>query len=110
VVLLADSCEAASTALQSRGEEQIEELVNQIVDEIMLEGGLDESGLTLGDVHTIKESFAETLKGRFHIRPKYPGQRTSDKLDPIQQDPSTTRPGDHVVALPEPDMPDPAEG
>ncbi len=110
VVLLADSCEAASTALQSRGEEQIEELVNQIIDEIMLEGALDESGLTLGDVHTIKESFAETLKGRFHVRPKYPGQRTSDKLDPIDQGPSTTRPGDHVVTLPEPEVPDPAEG
>lgn len=80
VVLLADSCEAASTALQSSTEEEIAQLVEKIVDDIMLEGELDESELTLGDIRMIKESFAETLQGRFHNRPKYPGQRTSDKL------------------------------
>jgi hypothetical protein len=83
IVLLADSCEAASTAMQSRSEQEIEELVNQIVNQIALEGELDESGLTMGEIHLIKESFVDTLQGRFHIRPKYPGQRTSDKLEPI---------------------------
>jgi putative nucleotidyltransferase with HDIG domain len=83
IVLLADSCEAASTALQSRNEQEIEELVNQIVNQIAMEGELDESGLTMGEIHLIKESFVDTLQGRFHVRPKYPGQRTSDKLEPI---------------------------
>ncbi len=80
VVLLADSCEAASTALQSRSGEEIEGLVNRVINDIVLQGELDESGLTLGDIQEIKTSFAETLHGRFHVRPKYPGQRTSDKL------------------------------
>ena len=83
IVLLADSCEAASTAMQSRSEQEIEELVNQIVNQIVLEGELDESGLTMGEIRQIKESFVNTLQGRFHVRPKYPGQRTSDKLEPI---------------------------
>jgi hypothetical protein len=48
-----------------------------------MEGELDESGLTMGEIHLIKESFVDTLQGRFHVRPKYPGQRTSDKLEPV---------------------------
>ena len=80
IVLLADSCEAASTAMQSRTEKELEKLVNKIVNDIYLEGELDESELTAGDLRKIKDSFIETLKGRFHARPKYPGQRTSDKL------------------------------
>lgn len=80
VVLLADSCEAASVALQSSSEQEIEDVVEKVINDIVLQGELDESGLTLGDIHEIKTSFAETLHGRFHVRPKYPGQRTSDKL------------------------------
>jgi putative nucleotidyltransferase with HDIG domain len=83
VVLLADSCEAASTAMQSSTVAEIAELVDKIVDDIVLQGELDESGLTLGDIRIIKQSFAETLQGRFHVRPKYPGQRTSDQLGPL---------------------------
>ena len=31
------------------------------------------SHLTLGDIKLIRASFIETLKGRFHVRVKYPG-------------------------------------
>ena len=92
VVLLADSCEAASTATHSTTEEEIEELVEKVVGDIMLEGELDESGLTLGDISAIKMSFTKTLHGRFHVRPKYPGQRTSDKLTLAAQEESTAKP------------------
>ncbi|MFO7540975.1 MAG: hypothetical protein R6X32_23275, partial [Chloroflexota bacterium] len=39
----------------------------------VVEGQLEESGLTLGDVKLARASFIETLKGRFHVRVKYPG-------------------------------------
>lgn len=39
----------------------------------MLEGQLNQSGLTLNDVEQLRLSFIETLKGRFHIRVQYPG-------------------------------------
>jgi putative nucleotidyltransferase with HDIG domain len=93
VVLLADSCEAASTATRSITEEEIEQLVDKVVGDIMLQGELDESGLTLGDIRAIKMSFTETLQGRFHVRPKYPGQRTSDKLKLAAQEESTAKSG-----------------
>ena len=47
--------------------------MNGIVDEHVTEGQLNDSGLTLGDIQIIRASFIETLKGRFHVRVKYPG-------------------------------------
>ncbi|MCI0393361.1 MAG: HDIG domain-containing protein [Chloroflexi bacterium] len=73
IVQLADSIEAASSALHPSTEEEIEKLVTSIVDDHLKEGQLDCSGLTLGDVKLLKESFIKTLKGRFHVRVRYPG-------------------------------------
>ena len=73
IVQLADATEATSSALRPRTEEDIEKLVMKIVDEHLKEGQLDNSGLTLGDIMLIRESFIETLQGRFHVRVKYPG-------------------------------------
>ncbi|MEZ4646211.1 MAG: HDIG domain-containing protein [Chloroflexota bacterium] len=73
IVMLADSVEATSSALRPSTEKEIEKLVNSIVDEHVTEGQLNLSGLTLGDVQIIRASFIETLKGRFHVRVKYPG-------------------------------------
>ncbi|MFZ0548508.1 MAG: HDIG domain-containing metalloprotein, partial [Candidatus Promineifilaceae bacterium] len=73
IVQLADSIEATSTALRPSSEEEIEKLVSRIVDEHLKEGQLDNSGLTLGDIKLLRESFIKTLKGRFHVRVQYPG-------------------------------------
>jgi putative nucleotidyltransferase with HDIG domain len=73
IVQLADSIEATSTALRPSTEAEIEKLVSRIIDEHLKESQLDNSGLSLGDVKNIKESFIKTLKGRFHVRVQYPG-------------------------------------
>jgi putative nucleotidyltransferase with HDIG domain len=73
VAMLADVIESTSRALQPNSEKAIEKLVNSLIDEDLTEGQLDESGLTLGDIRLIRESFIKTLKGRFHVRVKYPG-------------------------------------
>lgn len=73
IVMLADAVEATSSAVRPDTERGIEKLVNSIVDTDLMEGQLNDSGLTLGDLRLIRVSFIETLKGRFHIRVKYPG-------------------------------------
>jgi putative nucleotidyltransferase with HDIG domain len=73
LVQLADSIEAASSALLPNTEEEIERLVKSIVDDHLQEGQLDNSDFTLGDISLIRTSFIDTLKGRFHMRVKYPG-------------------------------------
>jgi putative nucleotidyltransferase with HDIG domain len=82
IVQLADATEATSSALRPSTEEEIEKLVTKIVDDHLKEGQLDDSGLTLGDIKIVRDSFIETLQGRFHMRIKYPGNE--ELLSPEQ--------------------------
>lgn len=79
IVLMADAIESTSRALQPDTPKAIEKLVNKLIDEDLAEGQLDESGLTLGDVRKIRESFIKTLKGRFHVRVRYPGNEALEE-------------------------------
>ncbi len=82
IVMLADAIEATSSALRPNSVAAIEKLVSAIVDEDLLEGQLDESGLTIGDIQQLRNSFIETLHGRFHVRIKYPGNEALEVDDP----------------------------
>jgi len=73
IVMLADAVEATSSALRPDTGRAIEKLVNKIIDDDVMMGQLNNSGLTLKDVEMVRESFIETLKGRFHVRVRYPG-------------------------------------
>ncbi|MFT7585724.1 MAG: putative nucleotidyltransferase with HDIG domain [Cellvibrionaceae bacterium] len=73
IVLLADTIEAAATAIRPETVQDIEKLVIKLVDDHVKAGQLDRSDLTMGDLSEIRESFIETLKGRYHLRVKYPG-------------------------------------
>lgn len=98
IVQLADATEATSSALRPSTEEAIEKLVNMIVDEHLKEGQLDNSGLTLGDIKLVRESFIETLQGRFHMRIKYPGNEEMMTKDQAE----TAEPAAAVEAEAEP--------
>lgn len=73
IVMLADSIDATATAVRPNTEKAIEKLVNTIVEEDLLDGQLNNSGLSMGDIEQIRASFIETLKGRYHVRVQYPG-------------------------------------
>ncbi|MFN2117034.1 MAG: HD family phosphohydrolase [Candidatus Promineifilaceae bacterium] len=94
IVMMADAIEATSSALRPDTPQAIEKLVNTIVDDDVMEGQLKNSGLTLGDIEIIRSSFIDTLKGRFHVRVRYPGNERIDA-------PQTA-----VGALPEPSAPE----
>lgn len=95
LVLLADSVEAASAAVRPNNAEAIEKLVNKIIDDHIKDGQLDNSGLTLGDIKTIRDSFIETLKGRFHVRVRYPD---NEELMAPQPQETVSTPQDAPVA------------
>ncbi len=82
IVAMADAVEAASSAIRPDTEAAIEKLVNSIVEDHLKESQLDNCGLTLGDLKQIRESFSETLKGRFHVRVKYPGNEELMNSEP----------------------------
>jgi putative nucleotidyltransferase with HDIG domain len=83
IVMMADAVEAISIALRPDSEKAIEKLVNSIIDGDLTEGQLDDSELTLGDIKLIRASFIETLKGRYHVRVRYPGNEELELEPPL---------------------------
>ena len=76
IVMMADTVEAASKAVQPNNEGAIEKLVVSVTDGLILGHQLDNSGLTMGDIQKIRETFMEMLKGRFHSRVQYAGNES----------------------------------
>jgi putative nucleotidyltransferase with HDIG domain len=77
IVMLADAVEAASRTLDDPTPKRIETHVQNIIEQIFLDGQLDECELTLKDLHAIQRSFITILIGIFHQRIEYP-ERTED--------------------------------
>jgi len=72
IIMLADSVEAASRALSEPTPARIRGLVQRIVNNIFLDGQLEECELTLKDLQKIEESFSRILTAIFHQRIDYP--------------------------------------
>lgn len=72
IVMLADSTEASVRAASERSPEQIRALIENVINERLSEGQLDECDLTLRDLRTIAESFKATLRAIYHPRIEYP--------------------------------------
>jgi cyclic-di-AMP phosphodiesterase PgpH len=74
LVMLADGCEAIVRARKPSTLEEIDALVRKVVSERIADHQLDETGLTLNDLETIRQSFLDTLRGAYHPRIEYPDQ------------------------------------
>jgi len=72
IVMLADAVEAASRTLSEPTPSRIKSLVQRIINNIFLDGQLEECELTLRDLHQIEESFTRILTAIFHQRIDYP--------------------------------------
>jgi hypothetical protein len=56
--------------------QKIDSLVRDVVEKKILEGHLRDSGLTLGDLEEVIESFKFTLQSMMHTRVAYPSAKT----------------------------------
>ncbi len=72
IVMLADSVESAARVLPDPTPDGIAELVDRIVGFKMSERQLDETPLTLREIHLIKQQFMKVLNGMYHSRLDYP--------------------------------------
>ncbi len=77
LVMMADAVEAASRALIDPTPARISALVEKIINNIFLDGQIDECELTLKDISEIKRRFTHILTIIFHKRIAYP--EVSDK-------------------------------
>ncbi len=72
LIMLADAVEAASRTLTEPTPARIQGMVQKIINNIFIDGQLDECELTLKDLHNIAKSFNRILAGIFHHRVDYP--------------------------------------
>ena len=79
LVLLADSVEAASKSLTDPSPARIKGLVKNVINNIYMDGQLDECELTFSDLKKVSEIFTKVLIGIFHKRIEYP-EPQSQKL------------------------------
>jgi len=80
LVLLADAVEAASRTLSDASPARIQGLVQKIINNIFIDGQLDECELTLKNLHQIAWSFNQILAGIHHQRIDYPQPAYKEKL------------------------------
>jgi len=72
IVMLGDCVEAASRSLVNPSPDRIQGMVQKIINNIFIDGQLDECELTLHNLHEIAKSFNRILNGIFHHRVDYP--------------------------------------
>jgi putative nucleotidyltransferase with HDIG domain len=72
ILMLADSCESSVRARKPSNRQEIAEIVDQIFENRMRDGQLDESNMTLKDIETARTIFIEMLQAVYHPRINYP--------------------------------------
>jgi putative nucleotidyltransferase with HDIG domain len=79
LVLLADCVEAASRTLSDPTPARIQGMVQKIINNIFIDGQLDECELSLKNLHEIAKSFNQILAGIYHHRIDYPEPAYKEK-------------------------------
>lgn len=78
IVSMADAVESATRSLQHPTEEDIRNMINGIFKGRILDGHLQDCGLTLGEIEKLKESFFATIRTMHHNRIAYPKPKADD--------------------------------
>jgi cyclic-di-AMP phosphodiesterase PgpH len=82
LVMLADVAEAACRTLTDPTPARIQKRVQTLIMSLFSEGQLDQSTLTLKDLHAITKSFVRALQGMLHTRIVYPKEpETQEKTN-----------------------------
>jgi putative nucleotidyltransferase with HDIG domain len=71
ILLLADSTEASIRSIDKPTPSKVENLINKIFTDKINDDQLNESGLSLNDIETIKETFISIFKSIYHSRIDY---------------------------------------
>lgn len=78
IVSMADAVESATRSLQHPTEKDIRNMINGIFKGRILDGHLQDCGLTLGEIEKLKESFFATIRTMHHNRIAYPKPKADD--------------------------------
>lgn len=87
IVLLADSVEAATRALEEPSPPNVAETVRKVINNKFIDGQLDECNLTLKEIEIIANTFIRILSAMYHTRVRYPDVKNGS---PSTATPKTT--------------------
>ena len=79
IVMLADSCESAVRSIDDPNTENMENVIDNIIQDKIETGQLNEAPVTFSDISKIKEAFISILIGQHHKRIKYPQKEEMEK-------------------------------
>ncbi len=123
IVMLADSCESATRAMQEPTPDRIRDLIDTVVEGKVAAGQLDEAPLTLHEIARVKDQFVNLLSGVLHRRIEYPATKHLTDSDngpddeagdevpedeapaPIPAEPGPEPVDEDAAALPSPEPP-----
>ncbi|HZS44331.1 MAG TPA: HDIG domain-containing protein [Blastocatellia bacterium] len=97
ILMLADSSEAAIRSLQDHSEPVMRAMIKKVFDDIIADGQLDESNLTMREISRIREALIRAFKSHYHERVRYPGFNPEESSEHLSGE---FRPGD----LPQPSL------
>lgn len=98
IVMLADIIEASSRTLIDPTPSRIKGHIQNITRKVFSEGQLDESLLTLKDLHILGEAFHRILTGIFHQRVSYPADTREQRSRQQQKESPVSAPLRGTVA------------
>ncbi|MDF1514565.1 MAG: HDIG domain-containing protein [Anaerolineae bacterium] len=83
LVMLADSSEAATRGQRPADAAELEKLITRIFQGRMDQGQMDGCPITLEELHTIKQTYIDLLRGAYHPRVSYPepSEKQEEKSD-----------------------------
>ncbi|MEM9594175.1 MAG: HDIG domain-containing metalloprotein [Acidobacteriota bacterium] len=73
ILMLADAVEAASRTLVEPSRQKIRTVLQAVFEDCLKDGQLDQTDLTLGDLHRVEDAFLRVLTNIYHRRIDYPG-------------------------------------
>ena len=80
--MLADSTEAAVRSIEKVTPKKIEQMVNDIFEDKIKDGQLNETSITLKEINTVKNSLIDGLISIYHSRISYNETVTKTKEEP----------------------------
>ncbi len=85
LLMLADGSEARFRAENPKTDDDLRKLVKKVFDFLQAEGQMDDTILTLRDLHQVTEVFVTTIKNTYHPRLQYPELKAGAGKEPITQ-------------------------
>ncbi len=75
IIMLADSTEAAVRSIKEHTKEKIDKMINDIINDKLSSGQLNNCDLTLKDIEKIRKCFVKSMNGIYHERIEYPKEK-----------------------------------